>query len=452
MILPFNSCLNEERFSIYNDFAFGLDTVLKSGYFVLLNNKMKHITTVLILGSVWPEPNSSAAGSRMMQLIELFQENNWQITFACAAQESDFMVDLRSLHITTQSIVLNSASFDSFIKELNPSMVLFDRFMVEEQFGWRVAEQCPEALRVLDTEDLHCLRSARQSAWKDKREFSPQDVLAEPLAKREIASILRCDISLIISEFEMKLLQTVFKIDTSILYYLPLLVASMDEIAFENFHSFEERNDFMFIGNFLHEPNWNAVQYLKEIIWPLIRKELPSVSLHIYGAYPSQKVLELHNPKENFYIMGRVDDAKTAICQAKVLLAPLRFGAGIKGKLLEAMQYGTPSVTTTIGAEAMNGDLPWNGCIETHPEMFASNAVALYKNKILWKQAQNNGVLIVKSRFLKVAFSEDFIHKLNEIKLDIKKHRVNNFLGAMLWQHSFASTKYMSRWIEEKNK
>ena len=150
--------------------------------------------------------------------------------------------------------------------------------------------------------------------------------------------------------------------------------------------------------------------------------------------------------------MGRVDDAKTAICQAKVLLAPLRFGAGIKGKLLEAMQYGTPSVTTTIGAEAMNGDLPWTGCIETQPEMFASNAVALYKNKILWKQAQNNGVLIVKSRFLKVAFSEDFIHKLNEIKLDIKKHRVNNFLGAMLWQHSFASTKYMSRWIEEKNK
>lgn len=410
------------------------------------------IRSVLIIGSVWPEPNSSAAGGRMMQLIQLFKENDWQITFATAAQESEFMFDLKKSNIITQPIILNSSCFDLFVKELNPSLVLFDRFMVEEQFGWRVAEQCPNALRVLDTEDLHCLRIARQSAWKENREFLPQDLLTEPLAKREIASVLRCDISLIISEYEMELLQTVFNVDTSLLYYLPLFVASLDSNDLDGFTAFEERTDFMFIGNFLHEPNWNAVQYLKDTIWPLIRKELPLVKLNIYGAYASQKANQMHNPKENFYILGRAEDAKKVISQAKVLLAPLRFGAGIKGKLLESMQYGTPSVTTNIGAEAMSGHLPWNGFIVTNPELFASNAVELYSNELLWKEAQNNGISIVNSRFLRTSFADDFIKKLNHLMLHIEKHRVNNFLGAMLWHHSLTSTKYLSRWIEEKNK
>lgn len=117
--------------------------------------------TLLIIGFVWPEPNSSAAGGRMLQLITQFQQQGFSITFACPAMDSDFMADLSSLNIDKKSIALNCSSFDTFIRELNPAVVLFDRFMIEEQFGWRVAENCPDALRILDTEDLHCLRLAR---------------------------------------------------------------------------------------------------------------------------------------------------------------------------------------------------------------------------------------------------------------------------------------------------
>ncbi len=106
-------------------------------------------------------------------------------------------------------------------------------------------------------------------------------------------------------------------------------------------------------GTFCIEPNWNCVQVLKTEIWPELRKRLPDAKLLIYGAYPSQKVLQLHNPKEHFYIKGRAEIAEEVLEKAKILLAPIRFGAGIKGKLLEAMVYGTPSVTTSIGAEAM---------------------------------------------------------------------------------------------------
>jgi glycosyltransferase involved in cell wall biosynthesis len=413
---------------------------------------MKITQQVLIIGFVWPEPNSSAAGGRMVQLIRLFQENGWQVTFASPAMDSPYMVDLDALGVSKKTIALNCESFDVFIKELNPSMVLFDRFMMEEQFGWRVAEQCPGALRLLDTEDLHCLRFARQKAFKANRDFTTADLLAEEVAKREIASILRCDISFMISEVEMELLQTVFKIDPSLLYYLPLLLESIDETAIQNGLSFEERKDFIFIGNFLHEPNWNAVQYLKETIWPLIRKQLPGVGLRIYGAYPSQKVLQLHQPKESFFIMGRAEDAQEVVRKSRVVLASLRFGAGIKGKLLEAMQCGTPSVTTAIGAESMHGDLPWNGFVADDPQAFADAAVKLYQEEMIWNKAQENGIRIMEKRYLKSLFGTDLIQHILTVQGNLNQHRLNNFMGAMLQHHLLTSTKYMSRWIEAKNR
>lgn len=408
--------------------------------------------SLLIIGFVWPEPNSSAAGSRMMQLISLFQEQGYKVTFASPAQDSEYMIDFNNFGIEKVAIALNNSSFDDFIKKINPSVVLFDRFMMEEQFGWRVAENCPDALRILDTEDLHCLRLARQKAFKEKRRFQTQDLLVEEVAKREIASILRCDLSLIISEYEMELLATIFKIDNSLLYYLPLLLNSYEMPNLSELASFEERKDFVFIGNFYHEPNWNAVQYLKEAIWPLIIKQLPGAVLNIYGAYPSQKVLQLNNVKEGFLIQGRADDANTVVSKSRVVLAPLRFGAGIKGKLLEAMQCGTPSVTTSIGAESMQGNLPWNGFVEDIPEVFANKAVELYHNKEIWLKAQKNGIAIIEQRYLRASFTDDLKVQIKSLQDNLSHHRLINFMGELLQHHTLKSTKYMSKWIEEKNK
>ena len=408
--------------------------------------------TLLILGFVWPEPNSSAAGGRIMQLISLFKEQGFKVVFASPAQDSEFMIDLADYDVEKISILLNNSSFDTFITELNPAIVLFDRFMMEEQFGWRVAENCPTALRILDTEDLHCLRLARQKAFKENREFTTTDLLRQEVAKREIASILRCDLSLMISEFEIELLKSTFKIESSLLLYLPLLL-ELDQISDLNkLPSFEGRKDFVFIGNFLHEPNWNAVQYLKDTIWPQIRKFLPQANLNIYGAYPSQKVLQLNNTREGFLIKGRAEDANEVVKNARIVLAPLRIGAGIKGKLLEAMQCGTPSVTTSIGAESMQGELNWNGFVENNPEAFANKAVQLYQDEKLWLDAQKNGNVIIEQRYLRSLFEDDFKNRINEMIFNLEDHRVNNFIGELLQHHTLRSTKYMSKWIEEKNK
>lgn len=399
---------------------------------------MKHL---VIIGLVIPEPASTAAGHRMMQLIHVFSEADYKITFLTASNNIEF-----SEKIEIQKIEINNESFDEKIRNLNPDVVLFDLYVTEEQFGWRVFGNCPNAVKIIDTEDLHFLREARRKAFVEKRIVEKKDFINDVFV-REVASILRCDLSLIISEFEYNLLINEFKINPDLLFYIPFLTDHFEKSKIP----FEERKHFVSIGNFLHEPNWQTVLNLKQI-WKSIKKKLPEAELHIYGAYTSQKVLELHNEKDGFLVKGRADSVKEIFNQAKVLLAPIPFGAGLKGKLWESMKFGLPNVTSTIGAEAMHKDLPWNGFIEDSDEAFVEKAVDLYQNENLWNKAQENGYRILDSVYKKDLFADFFINRVSELIENLDNYRTENYLGKILQHHQLNSTKYMSRWIEEKNK
>lgn len=405
---------------------------------------------LLIIGYVWVE-KTTGAGNRMLQLINVFKNHNYTITFATPAQKTENSLNLAELGIEEKSIELNSSSFDNFITELQPDVVLFDRFMMEEQFGWRVAEYCPKALRILDTEDLHFLRKTRHQQLKKGKQFSTEALLKSNEAKREIAAILRCDMSLIISAYEIQLLKEVFKIDKALLYHLPFLLDTIDAETTQKWKSFEERKHFVFIGNFFHAPNVDAVLQLKTI-WKQIRKQLPKAKVHIYGAYVTQQIQQLHKPKEGFIIKGFAEDALEVVKNARVVLAPIRFGAGIKGKLTEAMECGTPSVTTSIGAEGMYDNLPWNGFIEDNFEKFANKAIELYTYDILWKKSQQKGIEIINSLYDKDKLGVSFIRGIKKIQENFEIHRTQNFLGSLLQHQTLQTTKFMSKWIEEKNK
>ncbi|MFT6261921.1 MAG: hypothetical protein ACJASH_002502, partial [Bermanella sp.] len=175
---------------------------------------------LLVIGYVWPEPNSSAAGSRMLQLIQSFQMDGYVVTFSSPAKASEHAIDFEAANIEPVTIELNSTRFDDFIINLSPNVVLFDRFMMEEQFAWRVEKYCPLAIRVLDTEDLHCLRFARQTLAKGNSNVIqkvPKESLFSEYAKREVAAILRCDLNIMISEYEIDLLISTFNVPSHIL-------------------------------------------------------------------------------------------------------------------------------------------------------------------------------------------------------------------------------------------
>jgi len=410
---------------------------------------------VLIIGYVWPEPNSSAAGSRMMQLIDFFLTQHWQVTFSSPAAESEHRFPFESLGVEKQNITVNSACFDRFIEALKPNIVLFDRFIMEEQFGWRVEKTCPNALRLLETVDLHCLREARHKALKNNQILLKDElfthIAAQEISTREIASILRCDLSLLISDVEIQLLTNDFNISPTLLLHLPFMLSPLAEDDTNKWPSFKQRQHFISIGNFRHAPNWDAILYLKKTLWPLIHKKCPNSELHIYGAYPPPKATQLDKPKENFYIKGWAENAKTVMQQARICLAPLRFGAGLKGKLLDAMQFGTPSITTEVGAEGMHNNLPWNGIIEDDPLKFSDAASEIYNNESKWKTAQQNGTELINKLYSKKSHSETLLAKLLSTQENLKEHRLNNFTGTMLRHHTMKSTQYMAQWIEAKN-
>lgn len=426
--------------------------MLDSNEAFFIFDKMNKNKKLLIIGTVWPEPNSSAAGIRMIQLIQWFLTGGYEIIFSSSAQKSDFSFDLTSLGVIEKEIQLNDCSFDNFILDLQPDIVLFDRFTIEEKYGWRVTEYLPNTLKILDTEDLHSLRNEREKCVKENIEFNLENILLNDLAKREIASVYRCDLSLIISKFEFQVLVDIFRINQSLLIYLPFLFDELKNETLSDLPSFTERDYFITIGNFIHPPNYDAVVQIKTKIWPNIRKALPSAEMHIYGAYSSQKVNQLNNAKEGFLIKGRAEDVNEVMKNAKVCLSPLRFGAGLKGKIFDAMQNGTPNVTSSIGSEGISQNLPFGGFVEDDFKCFADKAIQLYSDENLWLESQQNGFDILNSNFNKIEFEEKFFNRINFLLLNIAQHRKSNFIGTMLVHHTLQSTKYMSKWIEEKNK
>lgn len=402
--------------------------------------------TILFIGLVWPEPTSSAAGWRMLQLVDLFLSHGYKITFASAASKSEFSFPLLEKDVQEIEITLNDSSFDEIIKELNPEIVLFDRFMIEEQYSWRVAQNCPDAIRILDTEDLHFVRQGRQNAYKKGIELD-DSLLYSDLAKRELAAIYRSDLSLIISAYEMNLLQKEFNVPKSLLCYLPFQVSHNQE---QSNYGFEDREHFTFIGNFLHEPNWKTVQVIKEL-WPSIRKRLPEAEMHIYGAYPSEKVWQLNQPKQGFRIMGRADHAIETLKKYRVLFAPIPFGAGLKGKFIDALYAGTPSVSSKVGAEAMFQNQDWPGTIANTTDELIDAATALYQDSVAWNTASKTAEKILKS-LIDPNWGMEFLTQIENLETDLNRLRMKNMVGQILWSNQFLASKYLSQWIEEKNK
>jgi len=401
---------------------------------------------VLIIGLVWPEPTSSAAGWRMLQLIDELKKISNDIHFACAASKSAFSHPLEVLDVITHDIVLNDSSFNDFIAGLIPDVVVYDRFITEEQFSWRVKQLFPNIVSVLDTEDLHFVRRARTTAFKTNTDvnYDTQDCY------RELSSIYRSDLSIIISKFEYDLLIDHFNIPLKQLLYLPFIESEISNEKKDKLPDFNSRKDFMFIGNFIHEPNYQTVLQLKKI-WSLIKKRLPNTQIHIYGAYASQKVLQLNNANDGFIIKGKADDVNEIMQQYRVLVAPIPFGAGLKGKFIDGFRNSLPNVTSKIGAEGMSAE-NWGGFIAENETDFVDAVCKLYEDETEWNRGVTNGFDILNNQFSERIWSGILKDTVLKIYANTETHRSNLFIQKILWQNGLQAVKYMSLWIEQKNK
>jgi len=408
---------------------------------------------VLWLAAVWPEPESSAAGVRTFQLLTALKHAEYEVEVWSPCRSNSYQERLEAAGFPTRSIPPNDERFDASISAFDPAVVFFDRFMMEEKFGWRVKGCCPAAVRILDTVDLHFLRRVRERdtvggsgpLTLSRTSLHSDDTL------RELASIFRSDLSLIISAVEIRLLQTELGV--------PEELVTLQRLSYPRPREplpFPARRHYAAIGNFHHAPNLDAVRLLHSELWPEISKlhagaEEPP-ELHIYGAYPTKEIMRLDGSLPGFRVKGWCENSIDTLSRYRVNLAPLRFGAGLKGKIADGWAAGTPCIATSIGAEGMTEHLPFGGFVEDDWKSFARAAARLYGDAGEWSQAQVSGARALRELFDEDVNRDQFLAAMERTLQNRELQRRRNLIGAMLWREQLRSTEFFSRWIELKNK
>jgi glycosyltransferase involved in cell wall biosynthesis len=410
---------------------------------------------------------------RTRSLLEDFRSRGDRILFASPSDQNAFADELRAKGIETVKIGPNDPEFDRIVAEFAPDVALFDRFMLEEQFGWRVAEAAPSALRILDTIDLHFLRRVRADWLRaagghegtpiSDAEFtrisnSVQGIDTEDCL-RELAAIYRSDLTLILSRFEVRLLRDRFGIADSAIHRMGFSYPSPD---FKAWPAFGARKHFTTIGNFRHLPNRDATFWLARTLWPKIRAALTEqgetgTELHLYGAYPPREIMALDSPKTGLRVFGPAENSIATLRNYRAVLAPIRFGAGIKGKIADAWAAGTPVVTTPLGAEGMETREggPFAGIVAESEREFVDCSAALYGDESRAAELRDAGTLALEMLYPVEANRRAFLARIDallESPARLAEHRRNNLVGRILGNEAHGRTKYFSKWIEEKNR
>ena len=317
-------------------------------------------------------------------------------------------------------------------------------------------------------QDSHALRRARaraSAAGADAGEV----VGAKPNARdldqmREIASIARSDLALVCSPVERRWLERECGIDGRKLKTASFFEDAVD-ISKLSDEDFDARRGFVTIGTFMHKPNVDSVAWLRSEVWPLVRERLPDATMRVYGSYMTEAHrARFHDPRNGFELVGFAEDLNDAMSNARVLLAPLRFGAGIKGKVLDAWKCGTAVVTTPIGSEGttpeedfwhastsepIDPDHGWGGYgdVVTASEI-ADAAVRLHEDRETWSRARLNGAEIVNRLFSREKNVSDVLDAIEHVVTNIDTVRDDDYVGQSLWHHTERSTMYFSKWIE----
>ncbi|WAT14167.1 glycosyltransferase [Xanthomonas fragariae] len=347
---------------------------------------------VLILDECVPEPDRDSGSLRQFNLIRLLRQEGAHVVFVPTRREH------AGRHTQALQQLGVEVWYAPFLDGIGSWLRTHGtRFAVALLVRHHLAHAClpllkqyaPQARTLFDTVDLHYVRERRGAELAGDANLLRA---AQRTRLRELEIMAATDVTVLVSAAEQaQLRQDAPHIRTA-------LLSNLHEVAGSG-HSFEQRRDLVFVGGFRHPPNVDAVQWFINAIFPQVRAQLPKVIFHCIGADLPDALKLLADECPGVQLHGHVPDLVPYMDSARIAVAPLRFGAGVKGKINLSMAHGQPVVGTTCAVEGMHLRDGEDVCVADDADAFASAIIRLYQDAALWQRLADNGLRNVARHF-----------------------------------------------------
>jgi glycosyltransferase involved in cell wall biosynthesis len=345
---------------------------------------------ILIVDSYTPTPDQDSGSLRMLNVMRLLRELGYAVSFlpdnrAHAGTYTQALQDLGVQAMYHPFVSDPIAWLRTHGAEL--TAVILSRHYVAANYVESVRVHAPRARLIFDTVDVHHLREQRAAKLASNDELSQQ---AARTRAQETKVMRASDVTLVVSAAEKEILARE-------LPQVRVEILSNVHAVHGRRRDFDARRDLVFVGGFQHPPNTDAVLWFVREVFPLVRAKLGDVNLHVIGSKAPPGILELAH--DGVVVHGYVEDIAPYMDGCRLALAPLRYGAGVKGKVNMAMSYGLPVVATTPAIEGMHVRAGEDVLVADTAEDFAAAIGRGYTDAALWRTLSDNGLENVREHF-----------------------------------------------------
>ena len=345
----------------------------------------KNQKTILVIDVYAPCYDRESGARRIWQLLQIFKELDYHVIFVPdnGVKEQPYVDQLQELEI---EVVYTESEYGTKIQEQLKSLLpLVDiAWICRPQLYEKYADtirQYDNIRLIYDTVDLHYLRLKRETELTNNNNI---DSMREwiRMQSRELKAAHEADLTITITDSEGEILQEQ-QVDNL------AVVPNIHSVYQGEKPSFKKRKGLLFIGSYNHPPNVDAVQWLVKEIMPIVWQQIPELTITLLGSNVKEEVIALESDSR-VKVTGYIEDITPYFLHSRVFVSPLRYGAGMKGKIGQSLEYGLPIVSTNIGIEGMNLTHETNILEANHNVDFAEQTIRLYQDENLWHKLANN--------------------------------------------------------------